>query len=89
MSAPLPDARHPERRYWRAMRWLTAGLLLLWLIAGFGLPYLARQLSDDFFGWTFGFWWAAQGALLSFVALVFLYQWAAGRLDERYRHEGD
>lgn len=72
-----------QRRHWRAVRWLTAVLLALWLTAAFGVVYFARQLSFSFFGWTFGFWWAAQGALLVFVALVVVYQVAAQRLDER------
>ncbi|WP_310741008.1 sodium/substrate symporter small subunit [Ideonella aquatica] len=71
-----------QRRYWRSVRWLTAALLTLWLVAAFGVVYFARALSFGFFGWTFGFWWAAQGALLVFVALVVIYQVAARRLDE-------
>ena len=72
-----------QRRHWRAVRWLTGLLLALWLVAGFGVVYFARQLSFSFFGWNFGFWWAAQGALLVFVALVVVYQAAARRLDEQ------
>ncbi|WP_310738608.1 sodium/substrate symporter small subunit [Ideonella alba] len=72
-----------QRRYWRSVRWLTAVLLALWLVAAFGVVYFARTLSFGFFGWTFGFWWSAQGALLVFVALVVVYQVAARRLDER------
>ena len=72
-----------QRRHWRAVRWLTAVLLLSWLLAAFGVVYFARQLSFSFFGWTFGFWWAAQGALLVFVGLVVAYQVATRRLDEQ------
>lgn len=81
-ASPEPDA--PQRRYWRAMRWLTASLMLCWAVAAFGVVYFARSLNFSFFGWTFSFWWSAQGALLVFLGLVWVYQWATARLDERH-----
>jgi putative solute:sodium symporter small subunit len=77
--APAPG--DPRRRYWRRVRWLTVVLLSLWLLAGFGVIFEARALSFRFFGWPFGYWWAAQGALLVFLALVAVYALAAERLD--------
>lgn len=81
-QAQAPAGR--QRRYWRAVRWLTAGLLLLWFVAAFGVVFFARQLNFSFFGWPFSFWWAAQGALLVFLALVGLYAHAMRRLDLRH-----
>jgi len=73
-----------RRLYWRRVRWLTAGLMLAWLAASFGVVFNARALSFPFFGWPFSFWWAAQGALLVFLALVALFAWVMGRLDRRH-----
>lgn len=86
LQAPPPDAR---RVYWRRVRWLTAGLLALWLLAGFGVVFEARALSFRFFGWPFGYWWAAQGALLVFLALVAVYAWATERLDRLHGVDED
>lgn len=82
----MPLASHAagaERRraYWVRVRGLTALLLLLWAAASFGVVFEARRLTFSFFGWPFSFWWAAQGALLVFLALVAVYAWAMNRLD--------
>ena len=70
------------RRYWRFTRGLTAALLLLWLLVAFVLVYQARALNSvSFFGWPLGFWVAAQGALLVFLAIVAGYAWAMGRIE--------
>ena len=77
---PLPtDSR---RNYWHRVRRLTAALLLIWLFVAFGLVYEARALNSfSFFGWPLGFWVAAQGALLVFLAIVAGYAWAMGRIE--------
>ncbi|MCE1249624.1 MAG: DUF4212 domain-containing protein [Comamonadaceae bacterium] len=60
----LHDARHLR---------LKAVLLLLWLLVTFGTSFFARDLSLPFGGWTFGYWMAAQGAVLVFIVLVMVY----------------
>jgi putative solute:sodium symporter small subunit len=68
----------PER--WRRARRLSFALLALWFVVGFGLVYFARGLNRvDFFGWPLGFWIAAQGALLVFLAIVVGYAWVMGK----------
>ena len=71
--------------YWRRTQRLTSALLLFWALVSFGLTYFARDLSFQFFGWPFGFWVAAQGAILVFIAIVAYYAYATHRLDELYR----
>ena len=67
---------------WRHARRLTLALLLVWVAVGFGLVYFARSLNAFvFFGWPLGYWIAAQGAMLSFLAIVVGYAWAMGRSD--------
>jgi putative solute:sodium symporter small subunit len=73
-----------RRVYWRRVRWFTAALMLAWALVSFGVVFEARALSFGFFGWPFSFWWAAQGALLIFLALVGLYAWVMNRLDVRH-----
>lgn len=81
LARPGEDERASRRRYWRSLKRWTAGLLLVWFVAAFGVVFFARQLRFSFFGWPFSFWWAAQGALLVFLALVVLYAHVARRLD--------
>ena len=65
------------QRHWP----LHAGLLSLWFVASFGLVFFARDLQMQFAGWPVAFWFAAQGALLVFVAIVVYFAWAANRRD--------
>lgn len=72
----------PAVGYWRRVRRLTLALLAVWFVVGFVLIWHARALSAlRFFGWPFGFWIAAQGALLVFLAIVAFYARAMARLD--------
>ena len=60
---------------------LKLGLLTLWAAVGFGGVYFARSLDFTVLGWPFGYWFAAQGALLTFIAIVTFYAWAMRRLQ--------
>jgi putative solute:sodium symporter small subunit len=60
---------------------LKLGLLALWAAVGFGSVYFARSLDVTVFGWPFGYWFAAQGALLAFIGIVVFYAWAMRRLQ--------
>jgi len=57
---------------WRAQhRWpLHAWLLLLWFVSSFGIVFFAHDLGFIGRGWPLAYWYAAQGCLLVFVAIV-------------------
>jgi len=60
---------------------LKVGLLAVWAAVAFGPVYFARDLDFLVLGWPFGYWLAAQGALLAFIAIVVAYAWAMKRLQ--------
>lgn len=60
---------------------LKAVLLVVWALASFGACYFARDLQFLVAGWPFGFWMAAQGAVLVFLAIVVVHAWAMNRYD--------
>ncbi len=60
---------------------LHAGLLFVWFVASFGLVFFARDLQMQVAGWPLAFWFAAQGALLVFVAIVVFFARAANRRE--------
>ncbi len=61
-------------------RW-HAALLGLWALASFGVVFFSRDL-DRLLGWdSWSFWYAAQGSVLIFLAIVVLYAWLANRHD--------
>ena len=65
-----------------AVRWpLHAALLSLWFAASFGVVFFARDLQMVVAGWPVGFWFAAQGSVLAFIAIVVVYAWRQNRAD--------
>lgn len=66
---------------WPRTRRLTVGLLVAWALVAFVPVYFARELSFEVLGWPLGFWLAAQGALLAFLAIVVGYAWAVSRIE--------
>ncbi len=76
--------------YWRSTLRLSVALLGLWLLVTLGVCLIGPALSFSVFGWPFGFWLSAQGALLVFCAIVWVYALAMDRLDEEHgRPAGD
>lgn len=78
-------ALEQRRTYWRANLRLTAALLAIW----FSVTFLAAWFVDDldrisFLGFPLGFYMASQGALLVYVALVWVYARVMNRLDRKY-----
>lgn len=60
---------------------LKLGLLAVWAAVSFGGVYFARDLDFILLGWPFAYWFAAQGALLAFIAIVVVYARAMERLQ--------
>lgn len=75
-----------RRRYWRRNLALIAVLLAIWFTVSFGFAiFLAEPLGALRVGrLPMGFWWAQQGAMLVFVALIFVYARRMDRLDREY-----
>ena len=66
----MPLSHHT---YWKQTRNLTIALLLLWFTVTFVAAFNARSLTFTFLGWPFSFYMAAQGSLLVYLLIVFLY----------------
>ncbi len=80
MILALGKARRCD--YWRRTVRLTLGLLALWLAATFLPIWFAPALEGRrFLGWPLSYFLAAQGSLLVFVAIVWVYAAMMERLD--------
>jgi putative solute:sodium symporter small subunit len=75
--------------YWRRNLRITSVLFAVWFVATFVLVYFARELSFNFFGWTFSFWMAAQGALIVYLVIICYYAWRMNALDGDFESEAD
>ena len=91
MRAALPeidDDRQEERPFppdlhdVRHLR-LKAGLLLVWALVSFGACFFARDLTAALSHWQLGYWVAAQGTMLVFIAIVVVYAYAMSCFERR------
>jgi putative solute:sodium symporter small subunit len=61
-------------------------MLFLWLFFSFVIHFYARELNSIvFFGFPLGFYMAAQGSLIAFVVMLFVFAWRQDKID---REEG-
>jgi putative solute:sodium symporter small subunit len=78
------------KAYWSSVIRLTLSLLAIWFVVSYGFGILLRDQLDAFSigGAPLGFWFAQQGAIYVFVALIFYYVFAMGRLERKFGVEG-
>lgn len=72
--------------YWQANLRLLAKLLIIWFAVSFGCGILLVDWLDQFsfFGFKLGFWFAQQGAIYVFVALIFIYAWRIQVIERQF-----
>ena len=72
--------------YWDANIRLIRACLGVWLLASIGFGILFRPLLAriQIGGADLGFWFAQQGSILVFLALIFYYAWRVSRLDREH-----
>jgi putative solute:sodium symporter small subunit len=72
-------------RYWSATRGLMFLMLLLWIFFSFGIHWFVKDLNEiNFLGFPLGFYMAAQGSLIAFVVMLFVFAgWQHG-IDKKY-----
>ncbi|WP_086933515.1 DUF4212 domain-containing protein [Agarilytica rhodophyticola] len=75
-----------KKAYWRDNISLVIKLLIVWFVVSFccGILFVDELNSIRFFGFKLGFWFAQQGAIYVFVALIFIYVRKMNQIDKRY-----
>lgn len=78
----------PENRaaYWRSNLRLVFGCLSIWFVCsyGFGVLLVEPLNSIRIAGFQLGFWFAQQGSIYIFVALIFFYAWRMNKMDQKF-----
>jgi putative solute:sodium symporter small subunit len=86
--AARPGSKMSDRSegYWRANLKVKLPLLITWAIFGYVLAILLAEPLNNvtFIGFPLGFWFAQQGAIVVFVALIFIYARRMDRVDEEF-----
>ncbi len=74
-------------RYWRTNLKLVGGLLVVWFLVSYGAAILFVEPLNTIHlgGFPLGFWFAQQGAILVFIALILAYCLTMDRVDAEYR----
>lgn len=72
--------------YWKENLSLLGKLLVVWFLVSFGAGILFVDVLNEiqFFGFKLGFWFAQQGSIYVFVALIFVYMAKMNALDKKY-----
>jgi putative solute:sodium symporter small subunit len=73
--------------YWRANLRLVGGLLAIWFACSFGAGILLREWLDQWHigGYPLGFWFAQQGSIIIFVALIFIFARGMDKIDRGHK----
>ena len=60
--------------------------LAIWALVSYGFGIILRPLLSGISvgGTDLGFWFAQQGSILCFIALIFFYTWRMNRLDAEH-----
>ncbi len=72
--------------YWKANKRLMGICLIIWFVVSFGCGIILRPMLDSIQigGYHLGFWFAQQGSIYSFVALIFFYAHRMSVLDRKF-----
>lgn len=72
--------------YWKANIRLILISLVIWFVCSFGFGILLRPMLSGITlgGIDIGFWFAQQGSILVFLALIFFYAFRMNKLDKDF-----
>jgi len=84
----MPPPAADRTAYWRANLRTVAVLLAVWFLASYGCGILfvdaLNRVRIPGTGFRLGFWFAQQGSIYVFVALIFVYVRRMNRLDREH-----
>ena len=83
----MNDSSKNVDRYWEKNIQIVLILMLIWFLASFGFGIIFVNDLDEisFFGFKLGFWFAQQGSILIFVAIIFVYIKMMKNLDKEFK----
>lgn len=82
----MQDDNKNAAAYWSANLRLITFCMAVWALVSYGFGILLRPLLSGIAvgGTDLGFWFAQQGAILTFIVLIFFYAWRMNSLDKKF-----
>ena len=73
-------------QYWPTVLRLIMIVLAVWFLVsyGAGILFASALNSISLGGYPLGFWFSQQGSMYVFIALIFIYSWKMGKIDEEF-----
>jgi len=73
-------------QYWPTVLRLIMIVLAVWALVSYGAGILFASALNNISlgGYPLGFWFSQQGSMYVFIALIFIYAWKMGKIDEEF-----
>ncbi len=77
---------HDVHGYWKATLGLIYKMLAIWFLVSFGAGILFAPMLNNISlgGYPLGFWFAQQGSMYIFIALIFYYGKKMDEIDREF-----
>ncbi len=84
-------SKKSREEYWQRNIKLVIWCLIVWFVVsfGFGIILVHPLNAISIGGYKLGFWFAQQGSMYIFVALIFIYANLVGKLDKEFNVDED
>ncbi|QXO17569.1 MULTISPECIES: DUF4212 domain-containing protein [Vibrio] len=85
------ESTEHAQAYWKENLRIMGSLLAIWFIVSYGAGVLFVDALNTIHlgGFKLGFWFAQQGSIYTFVALIFIYVARMNALDKKYNVQED
>ncbi|MDP2560585.1 DUF4212 domain-containing protein [Psychrobium sp. 1_MG-2023] len=83
------ESKEQADSYWKENLSIMLKLLAVWFAVSYGCGILFIDVLNEitFMGFKLGFWFAQQGSMYVFIALIFIYVKQMNTLDKKYNVE--
>ncbi len=84
------ETQEQAQAYWKENLGIMGSLLAIWFLVsyGAGILFVDALNTVQFGGFKLGFWFAQQGSIYTFVALIFIYVARMNALDKKIQRTG-
>ena len=78
--------QHDSQGYWKATLGLLTKIMIIWFPVSYGAGILFAPVLNNIMlgGYPLGFWFAQQGSIYIFIALIFWYAKKMGEIDREF-----